>query len=585
MSKDTASQLPLPNLEEEKEAFHKIANIEDHIEFIPRAKELAAIYLSNANFDAIEHYNQFDYTEKLFDERMERIYEDVLLGMHQPHRYDLEVINWSNGKRYRVGRASDAVVKDRLLQLAPFNLMDGVWLQNILQARPSDDVQSRLFKIWSDEVGNGETQQNHSNVYENLLHSQGFNLPPVTSIDFLTIDVAPGAWRAPVFQMCMGLFPQAFFPELIGMTLFLEWEATPSLMPTAKMLSSRGINPLFYSLHVAIDNISEGHGALAKEAVKIYLEEKREEGGENAVQQNWKRIWRGYVTWATAGFNGEGLEIRRLLIDRKSINIGTPEKPNCIPDFKKFYEEKMIDLVKSKAPYASEVHGAISIGGINLNRLFERPKELLDKLLEGGFFDLSNPRNSRFFELLKFEGPMYKVFTENDVEVIMNWLESLRPEKKDCLEPLPDKTTPGNSAQAVIQLINDLAPLGRRSHDELVLPNKDGNPVPLVNFFDKAEEMMAALIRGGWVIPFAPDRSILLTRIIENSGPMAGILTPEQISDLRNWISEGAIIPEAILEATLLKETFISKQPSEKSFDTRQSFLERRPFIGQGAVH
>ena len=50
------------------------------------------------------------------------------------------------------------------------------------------------------------------------------------------------------------MFPQEFFPELLGMTLYLEWEATPTLTPTVRMLRGRKINPHFYSLHVAIDN-------------------------------------------------------------------------------------------------------------------------------------------------------------------------------------------------------------------------------------------------------------------------------------------------------------------------------------------
>lgn len=252
----------LPSVETEKEAFFKIANIEDHSDFRPKAKELAEAYFANADYQADKLYNEFEYSPEAFDQRMKQIYDGLLPSMYQPHAYDRDVITWDNGARYRVGKASNKVVKDRLLQLAPFNLMDGAWLQNILQARPSDNVQSRLFSIWSDEVGNGQSQKNHSNVYLNLLRSQGFNLPPVTSREFLDIDVAPGAWRAPVFQMCVGLFPQEYFPELIGMTLFLEWEATPTMMPVARMLEGRGMNPLFYALHVAIDNISEGHGAL-----------------------------------------------------------------------------------------------------------------------------------------------------------------------------------------------------------------------------------------------------------------------------------------------------------------------------------
>ena len=424
MSGAAPDRLSLPTVEEEKEAFFKLANIEAFPDYLPEAKRLAYTYLAHADYTATSLYNEFAYTEDAFDQRMSGIYNAVIPNMYKPHPNDLDIMRWKNGKYYRVGKASDRVIIDRLLQMAPFNLMDGVWLHRIMQARPSDEVQARLFDVWADEVGNGENRQNHSNVYLDLLRSQGLYVPDVTSREFLQLDLAPGAWRAPVFQMCIGVFPEEFFPELIGMTLFLEWEATPTLQPTVQMLRGRGMNPLFYSLHVAIDNISEGHGALAKEAVKIFLDEKREEGGDRAVQENWKRVWNGYVGWATAGFNGEGMAERRLLIDRKSINLGTPENPICYPDFKEYYKGRMISLIQRKAPFASQVHGRTALGGSLLNDLFKDPERLMQALLDEGLLDVGNPRRSPFFRLMEYEGPMYRVFTDEDKEIILDWLDS-----------------------------------------------------------------------------------------------------------------------------------------------------------------
>src|SRR5262249_939865 len=151
------------------------------------------------------------------------------------------------------------------------------------------------------------------------------------------------------FQLCVGLFPEKFFPELIGMTLYLEWEATPTLTPTVRMLRGRGINPFFFQLHVAIDNISECHGALAKEVIKSFLQKAEEEGGNAEVQVLWQRIWNGYVTWATVGSIGYNSVARRLVLDRKRINIGTVEDPNCWPDLVGFAKNEMLRLVGRKA--------------------------------------------------------------------------------------------------------------------------------------------------------------------------------------------------------------------------------------------
>ncbi len=569
---------PLPTAEEEKEAFFRLANIEDYSEFRPTALKLAKAYLANADYEADDLYSLFDYTPEAFDERMKAIYEAVLPGMYAPHRYDRDVITWSNGKRYRIGRASDAVVRDRLLQLAPFNLMDGVWLQSILQAGPSDEVKSRLFAIWADEVGNGHTRQNHSNVYQDLLRSQGMYLPPVTSRDFLELDIAPGAWRSPVFQSTIGLFPQMFFPELLGMTLFLEWEATPTLQPAVRMLRNRGMNPLFYSLHVAIDNISEGHGAIAKDAVKIFLDEKRESGGDQAVQENWRRIWNGYVTWATAGFNGEGLEERRLLIDRKAINVGTPEAPDCFPKWSTFHLDRMIRMIRSKASAASQVHGSKMLGGVLLNDLFARPTELLEKMIATKTVDVENPRRSRIFDLMSFEGPMYQVFTEEETNIILDWLESLSAKSQPCIEPLPDNPPGQPWPEKMAQLIANYARIAKRAHDNLVLPDTKGHSVALVDLLDDPAGMMRALVRGGWVVPGEPERSAFLTRIIENGGPMEGVFASEDVETVKQWIQSGAEPPTPT-------QTLLAIDSKGTIGDEGHTLLERRPFIGQGAVH
>ena len=57
---------------------------------------------------------------------------------------------------------------------------------------------------------------------------------------------------------------------------------------------------------------------------------------------------------------------------------------------------------------------------------------------------------------------------------------------------------------------------------------------------------MAGLIRGGWVVPDHPKRSMLLVSIIgtgSNRGPMKEIFLEEDIQLLTEWIAAGALIP------------------------------------------
>jgi photosystem II stability/assembly factor-like uncharacterized protein len=105
----------------------------------------------------------------------------------------------------------------------------------------------------------------------------------------------------------------------------------------------------------------------------------------------------------------------------------------------------------------------------------------------------------------------------------------------------------GDLGTRVAQMIKN-NPTARRAHDLLILPDANGNPVPLKALFDTPRELMAGLIRGGWVIPRFPKRSIFLLAVIgtdSRPGPMHGRLSPEEVQLLNDWIAAGAVIPDS----------------------------------------
>ena len=99
------------------------------------------------------------------------------------------------------------------------------------------------------------------------------------------------------------------------------------------------------------------------------------------------------------------------IIDKKRINIGTPEAPNCIPDLAGYFRDQMLALVRRKAPFAKQVHGGVAIGGKPLNVLFDNPEDLLKLLVSEKLVDPKHPRDSKLIALMQFEGPMYRVFS------------------------------------------------------------------------------------------------------------------------------------------------------------------------------
>ncbi|MGB9367250.1 MAG: YCF48-related protein [Xanthobacteraceae bacterium] len=106
----------------------------------------------------------------------------------------------------------------------------------------------------------------------------------------------------------------------------------------------------------------------------------------------------------------------------------------------------------------------------------------------------------------------------------------------------PARAAPEDLGKQVVDMITRIAPIALRAHDELTLPDASGTPVTLKSLLRAPRDLMAALVRGGWVIPEAPDRSMFLTAII-GTGPMRGRMTKADVQLLSDWITAGAVIP------------------------------------------
>ncbi|MES0151777.1 LodA/GoxA family CTQ-dependent oxidase [Mesorhizobium sp. M0012] len=722
--------------------FHILVNIEKYTDFFPKAKELARSFFAGVDYDQDENYLPFEYTPEAFDKRMQKIYDEFVESMNEPSRMDTGIIIYPvkvrrDGDRevkkyvpFEVKPFSNRAVLERLKQRAPFNLTDGAWLQRIQSAGPIDEIRAHLFAIWDDEAGNGRADQNHCNVYETLLRSQNIYMPPIDSRKFVEQGLLPSAFIQPVFQLAVGLFPEEFFPELLGMTLYLEWEATPTLTPNVRSLRQRGIDPHFYSLHVAIDNITAGHGFLAKEAIKLYLQRTELEGG--SVSDTWDRIWNGYVTWATAGDLGLDLLVLSMIIDQKQIDISYPMEivaktildakalldrlraaakevsdadplsvllvsnfrraaqkrlreddsgeeliaivvdelnlviqsdvsiydeevfktvelseevktllkqeqkgeelvrlnrlllrdgypglidtipkldPILFPHYRSYFEGRFVDLIKRKSSAAKPMHRGATVNGKNLAELFDTPELLPQALVDGGFVNIEHPRSSRFFELLSFAGPMYKIFTEDEKSVILDWIESLR--KAEEPQPAPGPISPQEWAARVLKLIQDNANAasGVARHDSYQLDDANGQPKSLRAWFSDPTGLMAALIRSRWVIPQDSAQSRFYQEF--SSGRMS-FMGPQVAEMIRQWIESGAVLPTGASSAVataqvgvFFSETLMAAEavpmqmgdgataaesgppaiPRSPIRPVHRGFAAKRKLIGMGSVH
>jgi hypothetical protein len=71
-----------------------------------------------------------------------------------------------------------------LIQREHYHLTNGIWLRGVPQG-PMSSIESKLFSIYIDESGNGDTNQNHPDVYLDASHDLGLHVPPITSRQFV----------------------------------------------------------------------------------------------------------------------------------------------------------------------------------------------------------------------------------------------------------------------------------------------------------------------------------------------------------------------------------------------------------------
>ncbi len=273
-----------------RELYHYFVNADLYPNVLPTARRVAEQFFKQAragmNKRKLDAQLQFfPYSHAAFEERVSAIYTrelDAYEAFVPPSTVPREIMVWF------------------VWQYAPFPMVDGSWVQHIAKAGMSHtEISARLFRIYSDEVGNGDTVLNHPNVYRKMLESEGIRMPATDSLEFaLQPEIKDFAFDLPLLTLSVSLFPKAFLPEIIGVNLAIELSGLgKGYMQIIDELKYWKIDPYFFTLHLTIDNIASGHTAVAMETVHLYLDQILATQGEQAMQREWERIWVGYLAF------------------------------------------------------------------------------------------------------------------------------------------------------------------------------------------------------------------------------------------------------------------------------------------------
>jgi hypothetical protein len=517
-----------------RELFYQLLNVDEY----PGAKRNARSYVdfwlkwaeSYSLKPDVASYDRvyFEYSPQALEERMQLIYQELAddadatpLSPDDPG-YEPPLF----------GTLPPMI--ERIKQFTPMNLLDGAWLRNIAKTGPTDEVRALLFSIWMDEFGDGEVSKNHCNIYLALCHSVGFYPPDLDSREFAFNTVfLDSAFSIPTFELAISQFTEDYYPEILGMTLQLEWEVL-GLKPTRDLLMNLGLNPHFYVMHIGIDNAVNGHGRRALDAVLLYLQTIQETEGQAAVEQAWRRIWNGYVAFGQIGNLGADLENL----------IKHPPTLKC----------RMIDLIKSKAEFGSRNHQKHTLGETRINELFAVPDQFLElitsKLLKPGDWD-----NSQLNQYIQFEGgPMFRVFTDDEIDLLRKYTLSLSS------PPTPATPKGLPPAAAMEAVIDQLKPrqVGTAGHTAHSLKDEAGVDHTVAWWFDQPPRaFMQALASpaNGFISPGNPSESTFFTHWIASGGPMGSAfdapaadspgMTCRAVVEL--WITKGCPLPDQVI--------------------------------------
>ncbi|MCH7230949.1 iron-containing redox enzyme family protein [Glycomyces sp. L485] len=276
---------------DDRELFYRLVNVEQFPNVLPMARERAEQGLTEAEI-LFEHGGDgrytdaswFEYTPKALLERAEAIYWRKLV---EPYRRLEEV----------PGR--DEVVFGQKLT-AFGSMVDGAWAHRIGGlGRYDRRADGMLLGIYADEMGRGDVAKNHITLIRRVLESMGVRLPHIRSEQFKDQAELPDIYAFPIHQLSLALFPDSLYDEIVGYNLGIEMLGLGEMrLHEIQKLRRWGFDTVYEEAHLTIDNFSSGHARQSVDLVNVHLDDIARHSGEEEVRRRWRRVWRGYASFA-----------------------------------------------------------------------------------------------------------------------------------------------------------------------------------------------------------------------------------------------------------------------------------------------
>ncbi|MGD3109644.1 iron-containing redox enzyme family protein [Streptomyces sp. YGL11-2] len=277
---------------DDREFFHRIVNVEHFPHILAAARDRAEVGLAEAELlfthgagGRLTDAEYFDYTPEALMERVDRIYWDKLVDPYQPLT--------------EIPDRDEVVFHQSTYALG--SLIDGSWAHRVGNlGRNHRQSDAMLFAIYADEMGRGDIAKNHITLIHHVLASMDIHLPHIRQDEFRDQgDLPDGLYGFSIHQVCLSLFPDTLYNEILGYNLGIEMFGLGEMrLHEIQKLRRHHFDVSYEEAHLSIDNFSAGHARQSADIIVSYLDEVRRSSGEEAVQREWRRIWRGYASFA-----------------------------------------------------------------------------------------------------------------------------------------------------------------------------------------------------------------------------------------------------------------------------------------------
>jgi hypothetical protein len=301
-----------PGTPDDRELFYRLVNVENYpntrILAADRAERLfeqAEILFVHGADGRYTDASYFDYTADALYERADRVYWEKLVEPYQPLA--------------EIPSRAEVIFLQTTYALGA--LVDASWIHRVANAgRYERACDGALLSIYADEVGHGDLRKNHITLIHQALRSMDIRLPHIREAAFMAqADLPDDLYGFSLHQLCMALFPDTYFNEILGYNLAIEMFGLGELrLHEIQKLRHYGFDDCYEQVHLTIDNLSAGHSRQAADIIVSYLDEVRRTLGDAAVQREWRRVWRGYASLA---YFVEHALLRRVAAEPKTVDL------------------------------------------------------------------------------------------------------------------------------------------------------------------------------------------------------------------------------------------------------------------------